>query len=118
MPSTLILSDKPEVSIKDAAALPCSRMHDDGWTLAEQAGDLSPDGMHPAGVARRYSGAAGRIENCQIGVFLACRSMRGLALIDRQLYLPAARTDDRERCRAAGIPTRWASPRRPRWPGR
>jgi SRSO17 transposase len=54
-------------------------------------------------VARQYSGTAGRIENCQIGVFLAYRSGQGHALIDRQLYLPAW-TDDRDRCRAAGIP--------------
>ncbi len=54
-------------------------------------------------MARQYSGTAGRIENCQIGVFLAYRSQRGHALIDRQLYLPAAWTDDRDRCRAAGI---------------
>jgi SRSO17 transposase len=120
-----------------------------GWTLAEQAGDVSPDGMQrllrwadwdidavrdevrdyviehlgdprgvliiddtgflkkgvkSAGVARQYSGTAGRIENCQIGVFLAYRSGRGHALIDRQLYLPQAWTDDRDRCRAAGVP--------------
>jgi SRSO17 transposase len=61
-------------------------------------------GVRSAGVARQYSGTAGRIENCQIGVFLAYRSSKGHALIDRQLYLPQAWTDDRDRCRAAGIP--------------
>ena len=61
-------------------------------------------GVKSAGVARQYSGTAGRIENCQVGVFLAYRSSKGHALIDRQLYLPAAWTDDRERCRAAGVP--------------
>ena len=60
--------------------------------------------MKSAGVARQYSGTAGRIENCQVGVFLAYRSSRGHALIDRQLYLPQAWTEDRDRCRAAGIP--------------
>jgi hypothetical protein len=44
------------------------------------------------------------VENCQVGVFLAYRSARGHALIDRRLYLPQAWTDDRDRCRAAGIP--------------
>jgi SRSO17 transposase len=60
--------------------------------------------VRSVGVARQYSGTAGRIENCQIGVFLAYRSSVGHALIDRQVYLPAAWTDDRDRCRAAGIP--------------
>jgi SRSO17 transposase len=61
-------------------------------------------GAHSAGVARQYSGTAGRIENCQIGVFLAYASRYGHTLLDRELYLPAAWTDDRERCRRAGIP--------------
>jgi SRSO17 transposase len=120
-----------------------------GWTLAEQAGEVSPDGMQrllrradwdvegvrddvrdyvvehlgdrgavlivddtgflkkgvrSAGVQRQYSGTAGRIENCQIGTFLAYASTRGHALIDRQLYLPEPWIADRDRCRAAGIP--------------
>jgi SRSO17 transposase len=61
-------------------------------------------GTHSAGVARQYSGTAGRIENSQIGVFLAYASRAGHTLLDRELYLPAAWTDDRERCRSAGIP--------------
>jgi SRSO17 transposase len=120
-----------------------------GWTLAERAGEVSPDGMQrllrwadwdvggvrddvrgyvaehlgepdgvliadetgslkrgtrSAGVQRQYSGTAGRTENCQIGVFLAYASSRGHALIDRELYLPQSWTEDRQRCRAAGIP--------------
>jgi SRSO17 transposase len=118
------------------------------WTIAEQAGDLSPDGMQrllnfyswdadaarddlrdyvldhlgdpsgvavadetgflkkgikSAGVQRQYSGTAGRIENCQLGVFLTYTSVKGRALIDRELYLPASWTKDRERCAEAGI---------------
>lgn len=42
--------------------------------------------------------------DCQVGVFMAYRSNRGHALIDRQLYLPQVWTDDRDRCRAAGVP--------------
>jgi SRSO17 transposase len=61
-------------------------------------------GTHSAGVARQYSGTAGRIENSQIGVFLAYASRYGHSLLDRELYLPAGWTDDRERCRSAGIP--------------
>jgi SRSO17 transposase len=61
-------------------------------------------GLHSAGVARQYSGTAGRIENCQIGVFLAYASHYGQTLLDRELYLPKEWTDDRQRCRRAGIP--------------
>ena len=118
------------------------------WTLAEQAGDLTPDGMQrllnfyrwdadkvrddlrvyvlehlgdpsgvvvadetgflkkgtkSAGVQRQYSGTAGRIENCQLGVFLTYTSTQGRALIDRELYLPASWTEDPQRCQEAGI---------------
>ena len=119
------------------------------WTLAEFAGDASPDGMQrllnfspwdedacrnvvrryvvrhlgdpgavlvadetgflkkgrmSAGVARMYTGTAGRVENCQVGVFLAYAAPDGSrALIDRELYLPEKWADDRKRCRAAGI---------------
>jgi SRSO17 transposase len=61
-------------------------------------------GRHSAGVARQYSGTAGKVENCQIGVFLAYASQLGHTLLDRELYLPQEWTDDRERCRQAGIP--------------
>jgi SRSO17 transposase len=61
-------------------------------------------GAKSAGVNRPYSGTAGRIENCQIGVFLAYASRHGRALIDRALDLPQTWADDRPRCQAAGIP--------------
>jgi SRSO17 transposase len=61
-------------------------------------------GRHSAGVARQYSGTAGKVDNCQIGVFLGYASPLGHALVDRELYLPEEWTDDRERCRQAGIP--------------
>ena len=61
-------------------------------------------GSHSAGVARQYSGTAGRIENSQIGVFLAYRTCAGQTLIDRELYLPHAWTTDADRCQQAGIP--------------
>jgi len=120
-----------------------------GWTLAEAAGDSTPDGMQrllnraawdadgtrddvrayvvrhlgdaggvlvvdetgfvkkgtrSAGVQRQYSGTAGRVENCQLGVFCAYVTGKGRALVDRELYLPKSWTDDRDRCREAGIP--------------
>ena len=119
------------------------------WTLAERAGEATPDGMQrliatadwdadevrddvrdyvvehlgdpgavlvvdetgflkqgtkSAGVARQYSGTAGRIENCQIGVFLAYAAPAGRTFLDRELYLPKAWTEDRDRCAEAGIP--------------
>jgi SRSO17 transposase len=119
-----------------------------GWTLAEQAGDATPDAMQrllnhagwdadavrddlrdyvverlgderavlvvdetgflkkgakSAGVGRQYSGTAGRIENCQIGVFLAYATAAGRTFIDRELYLPRGWIEDRNRCAEAGI---------------
>ena len=62
-------------------------------------------GSKSVGVARQYSGTAGRIENCQIGVFLAYASPRGHAFLDRALYLPRAWADDPERRREAGVPS-------------
>jgi SRSO17 transposase len=51
-----------------------------------------------------YTGTAGRVENCQVGVFLAYAAPDGSkALIDRELYLPGKWAEDRGRCRAAGI---------------
>jgi SRSO17 transposase len=59
----------------------------DGVLIVDETGFLKK-GAHSAGVARQYSGTAGRIENAQVGVFLAYASGRGHALIDRDLYLP------------------------------
>ena len=61
-------------------------------------------GTKSAGVQRQYSGTAGRIENCQIGVFLGYASRYGRALIDRALYLPEGWAKDRVRRTEAGIP--------------
>src|SRR5215212_10252364 len=75
----------------------------DAVAVIDETGFLKK-GSHSAGVARQYSGTAGRIENCQIGVFLAYASVHGHTLIDRELYLPKEWTDDRQRCQIAGIP--------------
>ena len=150
-----------------------------GWQLAEQAGEATPDGMQrllatadwdadvvrddlrayvveqlgdpgavfvidetgflkkgtkSVGVQRQYSGTAGRIENCQIGVFLAYASPQGRTFLDRELYLPkdwaadAARRDEAavpepvefrtkpqlaramlERALDAGVPAQWVT---------
>jgi SRSO17 transposase len=150
-----------------------------GWQLAEQAGEATPDGMQrllatadwdadvvrddlrayvveqlgdpgavfvidetgflkkgskSVGVQRQYSGTAGRLENCQIGVFLAYASPQGRTFLDRELYLPkdwaadAARRDEAavpepvefrtkpqlaramlERALDAGVPAQWVT---------
>src|SRR5688500_3459099 len=128
-----------------------------GWTLAEAAGEVSPDGMQrllrtadwdadavrdqlrayvlerlgpggvlivdetgfikkgsrSAGVGRQYTGTTGKIDNCQIGVFLGYATPAGRALIDREPYLPGL--DRRPR---AGPRRRQRRRRRPRNPAR
>lgn len=61
-------------------------------------------GKKSVGEQRQYSGTAGRVENCQIGVFLAYATEAGHTLVDRELYLPKSWTQDRERCREADVP--------------
>src|SRR5579859_3806673 len=61
-------------------------------------------GTKSVGVAPQYSGTAGKIGNCQIGVFLAYASQKGHVLMDRELYLPREWTDNPERCEEAGVP--------------
>ena len=120
-----------------------------GWQLAEQVGDATPDGVQrllstyrwdadqvrddhrdyvvehlgdadgvlvvdetgflkkgdkSVGVQRQYSGTAGRIENSQVGVFLAYAGVKGRTLLDRELYLPQVWAKDWERRREAGVP--------------
>jgi SRSO17 transposase len=127
----------------------CPVERKNGWQLAENAGDRTPDGVQDflarmrwdadqvrddlrayvvahlgdadavlvldetgfvkkgsksVGVQRQYSGTAGRIENCQIGVFLGYASRHGHALIDRALYLPEVWAHDPARRGAAGVP--------------
>ncbi len=76
---------------------------DQAILVVDETGFLKK-GTHSVGVQRQYSGTAGRIENCQVGVFLAYASPRGHTLIDRALYLPEDWATDRERCRRAGVP--------------
>jgi SRSO17 transposase len=75
----------------------------DGVLVVDETGFLKK-GEHSVGVARQYSGTAGRIENCQVGVFLAYASRYGQALIDRRLFLPEAWVSDQTRRGKAGVP--------------
>ena len=71
--------------------------------LVDETGFLK-QGRASCGVGRQYTGSAGKITNCQIGVFAAYVSGKGHAFIDRALYLPKAWTDDPARRAAAHVP--------------
>ena len=75
----------------------------DAVLVLDETGFLKK-GTHSAGVQRQDRGTAGRIENIQVGVFLCYAGRRGYVLLDRELYLPQSWSEDRARCRAAGIP--------------
>lgn len=75
----------------------------DAVLIVDETGFIKK-GSKSAGVQRQYSGTAGRTENCQLGVFLAYACPLGRALIDAELYLPKSWTEDRPRCREAGVP--------------
>lgn len=75
----------------------------DGVLIVDETGFLKKGGQS-VGVQRQYSGTAGGVENCQVGVFLAYHGSLGRAFLDRALYLPRSWTQDVERCHAAGIP--------------
>ena len=74
-----------------------------GVLIVDETGFLKK-GLKSAGVQRQYSGTAGRVENCQLGVFCAYATSKGRTLIDRELYLPKSWTSDRDRCRATAVP--------------
>jgi SRSO17 transposase len=76
---------------------------DDAVLVIDETGFLK-QGRSSCGVSRQYTGSAGKITNCQIGVFAAYVSRHGHAFIDRALYLPKAWTDDPVRMAAAHVP--------------
>ena len=75
----------------------------EGILVIDETGFLKK-GNKSVGVARQYSGTAGRIENCQIGVFLGYTGAKGFAFLDRELYLPQVWAEDSERRTAASVP--------------
>lgn len=75
----------------------------DAVLVVDETGFLKK-GKCSVGVQRQYSGTAGRIENCQIGVFLGYAGRHGYALIDRALYLPQSWAIDEDRRRTAWVP--------------
>ncbi|MER6000847.1 IS701 family transposase [Nonomuraea angiospora] len=88
----------------DVRSFVVDRLGPEGVLIVDETGFIKK-GTRSAGVQRQYSGTAGRIENCQIGVFLAYATARGRALLDRRLYLPEHTwLADPDRCHAAGVP--------------
>jgi SRSO17 transposase len=76
----------------------------EGILVIDETGFLKK-GTHSVGVKRQYSGTAGRVENCQVGVFLSYASEQGHALIDREVYLPKEWAADTTRRTIAKVPT-------------
>lgn len=85
----------------------------DAVLVIDETGFLK-QGKSSCGVGRQYTGSAGKITNCQVGVFAAYVSRHGHALVDRQLYLPKAWTDDPRRLAAAHVPPEVAFATKPR----
>jgi SRSO17 transposase len=75
----------------------------DGVLVIDPSG-VAKQGKASVGVARQWCGRLGKIENCQVGVYLGYVSRKEHALIDTRLYLPKEWTKDKARCRRAGIP--------------
>src|SRR6476646_431932 len=77
---------------------------DPGGVLVVDETGFPKRGDHSVGVQRQYCGALGKVENCQVGVFLGYVSARGRALLDRALYLPKEWAADGTRRKRAGVP--------------
>ncbi|MGW0095940.1 IS701 family transposase [Streptomyces sp. NPDC003328] len=89
----------------DGRAYAAEHLGADGAVLIVDETGFVKKGRASAGVQRQYTGTAGRIENSQVGVFLAYATGRGRAMVDRRLYLPERSwCSDPERRQAAGIP--------------
>src|SRR5215213_9913647 len=98
----------------DLRAYVIARLGDADAVLVLDETGFVKKGTKSVGVQRQYSGTAGRIENCQIGVFLGYASWHGHALIDRALYLPEVWANDPARRGAAGVPENTAFATKPR----
>ncbi|MFD7026501.1 IS701 family transposase [Streptomyces sp. NPDC059917] len=92
---------------------------DGGVLIVDETGFMK-NGRSSAGVQRQHTGTVGRIQNSQVGVFLAYATGRGQALIDRRLHLPEhSWCTDTERRQETGIPNEVQFATKPRlaWPG-
>ena len=82
----------------------CEQLGDPEAVLVIDETGFVKKGTKSVGVQRQYSGTAGRIENCQLGVFLSYASSKGHTLLDREVYLPKSWTQHPARCREADVP--------------
>jgi SRSO17 transposase len=98
----------------DLRAYVVERLGDPEAVLVLDETGFVKKGEKSAGVQRQYSGTAGRVENCQVGVFLGYASRHGRALIDRALYLPEGWAGDPGRRAEAGVPAAVAFATKPR----
>jgi SRSO17 transposase len=94
----------PDLVRDDLRGYVVEHLGDPGAVLVVDETGFLKKGTTSVGVQRQYSGTAGKVDNCQLGVFLAYASARGRAFIDRELYLPKAWAEDRARSRAARVP--------------
>jgi SRSO17 transposase len=94
----------PDLVRDDLRRYVVEHLGDPGAVLVVDETGFLKKGTTSVGVQRQYSGTAGKVDNCQLGVFLAYASPKGRAMIDRELYLPESWTDDSARCRAAKVP--------------
>jgi SRSO17 transposase len=94
----------PDLVRDDLRAYVVEHLGDPGGVLVVDETGFLKKGTTSVGVQRQYSGTAGKVDNCQLSVFLAYASPRGRAFIDRELYLPRSWTDDPGRCSAARVP--------------
>jgi SRSO17 transposase len=94
----------PDLVCDDLRAYVVEHLSDPGAVLVVDETGFLKKGTTSVGVQRQYSGTAGKVDNCQLGVFLAYASGKGRAFIDRELYLPRSWTNDPARCRAARVP--------------
>src|SRR5882724_1049129 len=83
----------PELAKKDARC----------WWIVDDTSHVKK-GQHSVGVARQYCGRLGKTENCQVAVSLSLANPHGSVPLDYRLYLPQEWTEDRARCRKAGVP--------------
>jgi SRSO17 transposase len=94
----------PDLVRDDLRAYVVEQLGDAGGVLVVDETGFLKKGTTSVGVQRQYSGTAGKVDNCQLGVFLAYAGPKGRAFIDRELYLPRSWTDNPDRCRAARVP--------------
>jgi SRSO17 transposase len=94
----------PDLVRDDLRGYVVEHLGDPGAVLVVDETGFLKKGTTSVGVQRQYSGTAGKVDNCQLGVFLAYASGTGRAFIDRELYLPRSWTNDPARCRAARVP--------------